>query len=479
MDGKLGSGSLVIILAFLLAPAFFLLLALFLWVILLRETIIQLLKWKYSPSPFIKASCNIVKSPLFVIAIFQGFPSMALANGPQDHVISIGEHLEIPTRGLQRFSVTDQDVIAYKWLEQQTQFLVEGKKIGYSELIIWDQYRHKTTHRFYVISRRSFLKLKQIQKTLEAMHLETSLQGHILVAKGQIQEKRDYFILHKIWKQNSKRLHLDVKLEKKLRNHLIAKAYQILFREISWGISCVHEGIQITCFHPKKETLPKKMAQKLKRDYSIDLVAKSHRKAQQNYRVRLLIFQFERTDGKELSLGLDQLQITGEELFSQGIPALVSKNRLLLKKNHIEVSTLAWPETLSLPYQESIVEMGAEIPYESEGPHGKKLKWKFAGIRLKMSLHPQGHQIKVQYLVEVKHPGEQGQVSGSRNQSIAALKLGKVQEIFQIGLQTTRGQKGALPGLHQIPLLGKIFTSSQKGQNFKKIVGYLKIEQKP
>ena len=250
---------------------------------------------------------------------------------------------------------------------------MEGKKLGYSELIIWGENRQKTTHRFYVISRRSFLKLKRIQKTLEAMHLKTDLQGHILVARGRIRRKRDYFILHKIWKQHSKGLHLDVELEKKLRNDLIGKAYQILFREMLWGISCSNEGIHITCFYPKKETLPKKISQKLKRDYGIDLVGKSHRKEQQNYRVRLLIFQFERTDGKELSLGLDQLQITSGELFSQGVPALVSQNRLFLKKNHIEISTLAWPETLALPYQESILEMGAEIPYESQGPQGEKI----------------------------------------------------------------------------------------------------------
>ena len=88
-------------------------------------------------------------------------------------------------------------------------------------------------------------------------------------------------------------------------------------------------------------------------------------------------------------------------------------------------------------------------------------------------------QVKVHYLVEVKHPREQGQVSGGLNQSITILRLGQVKEIFQVGLQTIQNQQGAFPGLHQIPLLGKIFTSSRRGQNFKKIVGYLKIEQKP
>ena len=464
-------------LAFLLAPARFLLLALLVRVTLVKEAMLQLLRWQYLRLPVINVVGNLVKGNTLLIIIFQGLALVAQATSYNDHVISIGEHLEIPSQGLQHFSVTDQQVIVYKWLEQQTQFLVEGKKIGYSELIVWDKHRQKTTHRFYVISKRSFLKLKRIQKTLETMHLQTTLQGHILVAKGRVYRKRDYFILHKIWRQHSKGLHLDVELGKKLRNHFIGKAYQILFNEVSWGISCTHEGIQITCFYPKQDTLSKAIAKKLKQDYAINLVAKSHSKGKQNYRVRLLIFQFERTDGRELSLGLNELQITGEELFTYGISALVAKNKLLLKKNHIKVSTLAWPETVAFPYQESIVEIGAEIPYESRGQQGKKIEWKFAGIRLKMTLRPQGHQIRVQYLVEVKHPREQGQISGSRNRSIAGLYLGKVQKIFQIGLQTIQDEQAALPLFHQIPLLGRLFTSSRKGQNFKKIVGYLKIEK--
>ena len=79
-------------LAFLLAPSFLFLLDLFFLVFLLKETIAQLLRWKYLPPPFIKAPCNTVKSPLLLIVIFQGLTSIALASGPHDHVISIGEH---------------------------------------------------------------------------------------------------------------------------------------------------------------------------------------------------------------------------------------------------------------------------------------------------------------------------------------------------------------------------------------------------
>ena len=91
-------------------------------------------------------------------------PAQVWGGEATDHVISIGEHLEIPSRGLKRFSVTDQQVISYKWLEQQVHFLVEGKKLGYSELIIWDGGGQKTTHRFYVLSKRSFLKAQENPK---------------------------------------------------------------------------------------------------------------------------------------------------------------------------------------------------------------------------------------------------------------------------------------------------------------------------
>ena len=470
-------------LTFLLAPLFCFLFALRVLVFLVNETMRQLL---------VKGGLTLL-IPQHPVKAWMLWGSLLLvASPPQvwggeatDHVISIGEHLEIPSRGLKRFSVTDQQVISYKWLEQQVHFLVEGKKLGYSELIIWDGGGQKTTHRFYVLSKRSFLKLKRIQKTLEAMGLKAAPQGNILVARGRIYRQRDYFILHKILRQHSKVIYLDVKLAKSLRNHIIGKVYQILFDEALPGVSCQVERIQITCFYQKVEQVEKSIAHKLKKDYAIKLVAKSRGQSRQNYRVQLLVFQFERTDGQEISLGLDQLQTTGAELFSHGINALVDKNQVLLKKNHIKVSTLAWPETMVVPYQESTLEMGAEIPYPlansqgESGSGGKQIEWKFAGIRLKLSLSPYGHQVRVNYLTEVKRQGKDGQVSGGLNQSTANLRLGQVQQIFQIGLQTSNTQRGALPFVHQIPLLGKLFSSFREGHNFKKIVGYLRVEKGP
>ena len=459
--------------AFRLAPILRLRLALLVLVIRVRETIFQLLEC------FIPSSAGPVKGILLLLLGFQPFGARCWAAHENDHVISIGEHLEIASRGLHRFSVTDQQVIAYKWLEQQGRFLVEGKKLGYSELVIWDAKKRKATHRFYVLSKRSFLKLKRIQKTLTTMGLQASLQGHILVARGIVKERRHYFILHKILQQNREALHLDVTLQRGLRNDLIARAYKILLDQAPSGVSCNDERIHITCFYQREDAVGQDIKRKLKRDYAISLVAKLAGKGRQNYRIRLLIFQLERTDGKEINLGLNQLQTTGEELFAQGIQALVAKNQVLLRQNHIEVSTLAWPETMAMAYQESTIEMGAEIPYPVQGKQADHLAWKFAGIRLKMTLFPQGDQIKVRYLTEVKRPGEQGHVQGSLNQSVAGLRLGEVREIFQVGLQTLREGRTAIPFLQQFPVLGRLFSSSRKGRNFKKIVGHLKVEKMP
>ena len=273
--------------AFLLAPIFLFLPALLFLVTFVKETISLLLRG----SSLIPRSARLVKRLSLVAMIFQVLAPYAHPSIESDHVISIGEHLEIPSRGLHRFSVTAQDVIAYKWLEHREKFLVEGKKIGYSELIVWDARKQKTTHRFYILSKRSFLKLKRIQKTLEGMGLTTSLQGHILVAKGVLERERDYFILHKVLRQNPKSLHLDVKLKRSLRNHLIGKAYTILFEEAPTGVSCQYDGIHITCFHQKEDTPAKEIKKKLAHDYAIKLVARVRGRGTQNYRIRLLIFK--------------------------------------------------------------------------------------------------------------------------------------------------------------------------------------------
>ncbi|MCY4644471.1 MAG: hypothetical protein OXB88_07620 [Bacteriovoracales bacterium] len=484
--GNLGVVPWFLFLAFLLAPVFFFLLALFVFVFLVRETMGILLKTdpiSIFKVPFIATMPSLVKTLSLFLLLLPGIatPLFCAPSPPtNDRIISIGEHLEVPSQGLRRFSVTAKDVIAYKWLEHRKLFLVEGKKLGYSELIIWNAKNQKSTHRFYVLSKRSFLKIKQIQKTLEGMGLQTSRGGPILVAHGQIFKERDYFILHKILAQNPKNLHLDVGLARPLRNTLIGKAYTILFEELSSGISCTWSNIQITCFYQKEDSLSQEIAKKLKRDYFIRLVAKSLGKAAQNYRIRLLIFQLERTDGKEISLGLDGLRVSSEELFDRGIKAFVAQNGVVLKENHIKVSTLAWPEVLAVPYKESTVEMGADVPYPSKGKDGKEaVNWKFAGIRLKMTLRPHGHLVEVHYLTEVKRPGPKGHIKGGLNRSVSRLHLGKAQEIFQIGLQTVQNQKGSLPWARALPLIGRLFTSSGKGRHFKKIIAYMKVERAP
>ena len=475
---NLGVVPLFLSLAFLLAPTFFFLLALFIFVILPRETIIQLLK-QSAQNPFLLISSQLVKSRsvLMGILLVPGGPGLA-SELDNDYVICVGEHLEIPSQGLYRFSVTDRQVISYKWLEQRSRFLLEGKKVGYSELIIWDKNKQKNTHRLYVLSKRSFLKLKQVEKVLHHMGLSTSIEGPILVAQGMIKEKKDYFILHKLLRQNKKGLHLDVSLDQKLRNDLIGQAYRDLFPEAFSGVSCDVEGIKITCYYQKEDKLSKSILRKLQQDYAIQSIPRTHSKAKQNYRIRLLIFQLERTDGKEMSLGLDQLETTGEELFSHGIKGLIAKNQILLQNNHIQVSTLAWPELVAIPYRESTVEMGSDIPFESKGKKGKKIQWKFAGIKLKMTLKPHGHRLKVHYTTEVKGLSKgKTSIRGGRNQSTVIVPIGSVHKIFQIGLQTMGRERGEMPILGKIPLLGKIFSSSGERQNFKKIVGYLKLEE--
>ena len=207
------------------------------------------------------------------------------------------------------------------------------------------------------------------------------------------------------------------------------------------------------------------------------LIANAKDNVKQNYRVQLIVFQFERTDGKEFSLGLHQLQSHGEEIFRGGAKALIAQNQLFFRENHLEVSTLASPETLALPYRESVVEMGSEVPYQAVQDGGKNVHWKFAGIRLKMTLIPRRGSIKINYVTEVKRTGGQGEIRGSSNNSSANLELGQVHKIFQIGLKTVDRRKGRIPILSRIPLLGKFFTSLQTGKNFKKIIAYIKIEK--
>ena len=135
---------------------------------------------------------------------------------------------------------------------------------------------------------------------------------------------------------------------------------------------------------------------------------------------------------------------------------------------------LAEPETIIRPNFPAIIEVGAEIPFKTirsrQSGQNKQIittVWKFTGLKLKITLKHVGDLLKIEYQTGFSRPDDSGKISGSKEKSSAMITLGIPLQIFQIGLKTSGISNSYLPGLGMIPILGEIFKSKSKQNNYK------------
>ncbi len=118
-----------------------------------------------------------VATSLFFVKIFLLLPSASLAaDSPKDIVLAKGEQKEIELKDLRNFSVGNPEVISYKFLPKQGKLLVKGKKVGFTDVIIWSA-KGKETFSLYVLSKQKFLKTFQLADALKNLNLEIDIKG--------------------------------------------------------------------------------------------------------------------------------------------------------------------------------------------------------------------------------------------------------------------------------------------------------------
>jgi hypothetical protein len=461
--------------AFLFAPAA-------LWWALRRFSVIAVLEAINISSRNNLAFSNLkllnVARRLVVVKVFFLLPSALFAQvSPSDLILAKGEQKELHFKALKNFSIGNSEVISYKYAPKSGKLLIKGKKVGFTDLVVWNQ-KGKETISIYVLSKQKFLKTFQLADALKNLNLTIDIKGPIMTASGVLSDFSDYLYLQKIKGQFQDQVFFKINLDAKLRNHIVGQIYKKLYANGFSSVSCQVDWLDILCFFEgiNNPDFLKQIAS----FYRVSFIQQESRLRHRNFRLKLKLIQLERLDGREIQIGLDKLQAKVSDIFVDGIRKMINENMILLQKTNMDLSSLAEPELVVNLNTPQLVEIGSQIPYQNLAASGSTviapIDWRFAGLKIKTKVTESFGKLLLDYETEFTRNVDQS-ISGSKEISSALLEIGVPLKIFQIGFQTNTKERNGIPFLTDIPILKEIFESKTDQKTYKQIYGYVVLEE--
>ncbi len=475
---NLGVVPLFLFVAFLLAPDLralaFLLFSVTLVLDAILSSCITGINSLLSKTDNLSSDLHSVKIFLSILIIL---PCVAMAD---DLILAKGEQKELTIPNLKKYSVGNSDVLSYKYFPKGHKILLKGKKVGFSDLVVWHG-SEKTEYKIYVLSKQKHLQTYQLAEALKPLDLTVNIQGPIIIVEGQIQSLEDYLYIHKLKKKNGDQVFFKSEINPKLRNYIIGMVYHKLFRAGFSQVSCQSHFSEILCdYSPEGADLS--FLKEMEKRFAVSFIARQSRWLQKNYRLKMKLVQVERIDGREISTGLDQIDISMKDLFAHGLTKIVDENRFKLRDTHLDLSTLAEPDLIINLGHPQLIEIGSQIPYQNINTQGANIiapiDWRFAGLRIKTEIKEAFGKILVKYETEFSRPVANS-ISGSKEISTVLVHPDEPAKIFQIGFQTQGEQDQSIPFLNQIPILKHLFKSKTTEKTYKQINGYLILEEIP
>jgi hypothetical protein len=471
---NLGVVPLLRLAAFLLAPAAR-------WWALRRFSVIAVLEAINISSRNKLYNSNLkllnVATSLFFVKVFFFLPCVSFAQETvSDVILAKGEQKELYFESLHHFSVGNPEVISYKFIPKTGKILLKGKKVGFTDLVVWDK-KTKKTLSIYVLSKQKFLKTFQLADALKNLNLSIDIKGPIMTASGSLMDFSDYLYLQKIKGQFQDQVFFKIGLDSKLRNHIIGQIYKKLYANGFSSVSCQADWLDILCFYEGSSNT--EFLKQISSFYRVSFIQQDSRLRHKNFRLKLKLIQLERLDGREIHLGLDKLQASVSDLFVNGVRNMIDKNAIFLQQSQMDLSSLAEPELVVNLNTPQLIEIGSQIPYQNVGTQGATviapIDWRFAGLKIKTKITEAYGKMLLDYETEFSRPVDQA-ISGSKEISSALLEVGVPMKIFQIGFQTTSKNRQGIPIISDIPILKHLFQSKSDARTYKHIYGYVILE---
>lgn len=392
--------------------------------------------------------------------------------------LEVGDHYELKLPNMTRFTVGQSDYLSHKEQVEKKSLLLKGLRPGKTQIMVWDTEGQTRAYNVYVYEDSRQIQLQKLKNKLAIAGVKILAGPYFLEIQGEVEELKHYLYLKSFIDKNQQLIRNKLSISKELSDRVFAYIYKRFFGEFVDDISCEVRKFDFVCTYGQNKNISSKLISTLKDKFAVEFIENKNKERMQNYNIRLKLVQMEQMDGREVNLGLSQLNTRLKDLFQTGLRSVIENNELILKENNIRLSSLAEPEAIVRSGKEVSLDIGSDIPYTTTSIQGaSETQWKFAGLEIRVKIEKRGNALEVSYSTSFTRPSQGQTISGNRESSTVMLPLNIPLEVFQVSFKTIGQKKQNIPILGDIPILGKIFTSTGAQSNYKNITGVIQIEK--
>ncbi len=392
--------------------------------------------------------------------------------------LSIGQVTEISLKGVESFSISNKEILTSKHDKANSKLLIKGSMKGRSIITLW-QNNQKRTISIYVLSKAGQFKMLEILANLKNFGITGRIKGDRLFITGNIRTTEQYLVLRPLLQKNQEII-FQGKLEDKVAKSIISEVHHRFFQNYYDDIRCMKSQLDIICETSEEILKDQKFLAPIEKKYFVKFRLSQRFDNLDNHKLEMRIIQIERLDGREINFGLDQINVGLTDLLDNGAIALTRNQNILLRDTDYEVSTLATQKILLRTNEKSIVQIGSEVPYTTTTVNnGNNTQWKFAGLKIDLTLSRINNRYKIKYKTKLTRPMTQlngdTYISGNVQQSSFLIGKDSAIQMFEVDLTTDDNSSRNIPLLGNIPVLGKLFSSSAKFKTYKRIIAIAKL----
>lgn len=398
----------------------------------------------------------------------------------QTITLSIGQVTEISLKGQKSFNISNKEVLSTKTLSAQRKLFIKGAMKGQSIVTVWSNSGQKTVYSVYVLSKSGQFQVLETMAKLKNYGILGRMKGDKLIISDDI-KTIDQYLLIKPLINNDVNIIFKGELKDSVAKEIFAEVHHRFFQNFYDDIRCEKERLDITCETGQEILADKKFISAIEKKYLVKFRLSQRFNNILNHKLELRIIQIERLDGKEINFGLDQIDVGLADLLAEGADALAKSQSITFRESDYNVSTLATQRILLRTNENSRVQIGSEVPYTTTTVNnGNNTQWKFAGLKIAMKLTKINNRYKLKYQTRLTRPMNQVNgdtyISGSVQESSFLINKNTPIQMFEVDLTTDDNTGRKLPILGDIPILGKLFSSSTSFKTYKRIIAIANLK---
>ncbi|MBT6325863.1 MAG: hypothetical protein HOJ35_07825 [Bdellovibrionales bacterium] len=405
-------------------------------------------------------------------------PSSYSKVSPENIVISIGEHSEINVNNIKNYSIGNPDILHHTFNSKENRLLIKGKKMGFSEIAIWDSKNKKVIYHLYILSKREQLNLKHVAQSLSSFGFKIKTFGKYIEVRGEIEDIYKYNFLNIIKSKNPTYLLVHSKLTKKLRNHLIGEVYYSFLQENLENFSCSSNFSIISCSYSATSAPSKNIIKYLQNKYFINFLEVNDINDNKNYLVKIKFYSIENQKESSLKLGINEL--------NEKIPQALTNNYyqqldIQLSQEKLKYSSLSSPEIIIKLNEEAKIKIGTKISSSQniirDGKETMITHHDFLGISTIIRIKKSGNKFTLYSKNTLSNQGDQNDINNNSSTSKIFITLNKAFTFFETNLKLSKQTIYSMPFFSSIPIIGHIFKKTNKTNTNKKIIGIFYFQE--